>query len=245
MRSNLFLLIDHANVDYDKVNLLKLIKSWLLSLSSRHTLPSICDVYIRAYGGWNYNGMESEARFEASAFYQQLCPSMIKIGDNYFIISFCFAEHLLLANHPNSTPFLFNNTVVVRKKLQSLNIVATPECDVSSCELEKIRKWLRSKKACTNTACSHAFSDVFSRKEQKQVDIHLCLDFVSCVADKSDCHHVGLVTSDFDLIPALVMVLSKNPNSKDICLIRTEDYTSYADSFLAQNGIHILPLQKD
>jgi hypothetical protein len=238
---NAILLIDHANIDFRESDLNHLLDVWLSALCTHDSqLRKIVDVDIRVYGGWNQDGKESDARYQASAFYQSSLPSIKRVGDIYFRLTFRFAETLITT--PIMAPSLrFENTVTTRTSFEPI-IVHNGSCDSPNCELKIVRRWLNKKLACTSKNCIKSFGDIFHRREQKQVDVHLSIDAVLAVRDIDICRHIAVVSADLDIIPALCAAIQHNTSKKHIYLIKPKPYSFYCDDYLESNGLTLIYL---
>ena len=229
------------NIDFSRYDFQSILHDWLSNTLVTIGLPKICDLKIRAYGGWNINGVESPLRFDASKFYQTHCPALYQIGDNYFRLSFEFAETLFFHKYVDlhSEIMPFQNTVVERRAPDRI-VKNRVDCFEPNCELRKVKRWLKNRKACTNPLCPLTFSDMFYRQEQKQVDVHLALDFITAIKYMTSCLNICILSNDLDIVPALVFASIENPGNKLITVGRTKSGVQYCDDYLNRNNTVIL-----
>ena len=199
-------LLDHENIPFQAVTVADIVEQWLDSRSAPSSTSELVHVLIRAYGGWFEEQRSTRARFLAADFYQTSCPSVFRHGRSLCKLSFEFADFLAPiggAEH-NRPPIRITHSLVTRSSPQVLNL-RTPQiqCNEDGCQLRVVRQWLRRRRACSKPHCPHAFSDVFMRREQKQVDVHLAVDLMLLAVSQDVDDYLVVVSDHSDLTPAL------------------------------------------
>ncbi len=231
----IILLIDHFNWDFAKQDLVKILKQWLaIILDDR---PLFYNLSLRSYGGWKSDGFTSKKRYDAFAYYQKSLPSIITMKNSYIRINFEFADYVypskLIQDHQ------IDNTLIFRKsKNYFTKNKENNNCEEKDCELKKITKWMKSKKACTAESCMKSFSDFFVRVEQKQVDTLIVSDLLMISMFHSDIKHVGLLSNDLDFAPAFISLIAHNRTN--FSSIRVKNRKWYIDNILNEVGINII-----
>lgn len=236
-----FLLIDHDNVPWASVSLRSIFESWIGGC--RESLPdvSVVDVRVRAYGGWFEGEDITDARFDAASHYQQSCPAIMQVQGLLLRTHFEFADRLLHDSDlpENAEQPRIHYTYVVRSAAQLVaERSSAPPCNEPTCELDKVRKWIRRRRACLSPHCSRGFSDQLERREQKQVDVHLALDAVQ-LAREGACQALGVASDDWDLLPAF-LAASRRPAVSSVTTIRFREEPRYLDSHLRMCGVRIV-----
>jgi hypothetical protein len=115
-------------------------------------------------------------------------------------------------------------------------------CPEADCEVRKVRRWFRHNRGCTRSACPKSFADCFLRLEQKQVDIHLALDFIVLAQQLPDSACLALASDDTDLLPAVVAASSRGKPDPHLSLLRFNEKKTYMDDFILERGVNILTL---
>ena len=240
MRPDLFFLIDHNNVRFDTYDLKGLVVSWLDAINAEvlQHLPSILTISVRAYGGWYQEDQTTESRFQAAEFYQERCPSALIHRNKTYRLVFSFAESLVQTQYELFESIRITHTVVPRNLSEKLLLRQQKKCFESQCELKRIRKWLKGNKACPKEECPHAFSDVFFRLEQKQVDVHLATDLV--LLSLIYPFHVAIVSDDMDLIPSMIAVGVRLKKDCSLSWLRMVRRFAYLDAQLTRLGVRIV-----
>jgi hypothetical protein len=233
------LLVDHANVPFESVSLRRILETWLDGLADSLISMAIMSVLVRAYGGWYRQSSSSDARFIASEYYQDHCPSLVRIGDRYCRVRFEFADTLLITT-PTEVPLAIRHTVAVRGSPEG--VVArqgASKCPEADCQLRTVKKWMRRKRACTKEACPLEFKDQFERHQQKQVDVHLATDILTWAYRADSACHLAIASDDVDLLPALGAAAIARDEQRTLTLIRFLLPTSYLDADLLHLGLRL------
>ena len=204
--AKLFLLVDHANIPFEKVSFIKLVTAWIEDLATSFELPSVLSLKVKAYGGWYVGNTASGERYRAAELYQRIVPTGLKVRGHLCRIRFEFADYLeTLPANERYQPFAVHHTVSPRTRLLSIGWkTPIPTCQEPSCKIKEVHRWLHKDKACTLPTCPHPFSAFFERFEQKQVDVHLATDLVLLALAKEDNTHFGVISDDTDFMPSLV-----------------------------------------
>lgn len=237
-----YLLVDHDNIVNSGATIGHLLRSWLSDVAAALG-PGVHSACVRAYGGWFEQERTTDLRFTAVSSYQAVCPSVVSMGSAYFRIVFEFADSLSI-DDPASENALprFTHTSVLRPAPQQvmLNPNRAP-CGVSGCRVNEVRRWISKRKACSNGGCPNAFSEVFERREQKQVDVHLAVDTILLAQFGKPGSHVALASSDADVLPALTAaaVLARD-NGIRLTSIRVGGQTHYLDDSLTRASVVLL-----
>lgn len=236
----MWLLLDHDNIPYQRVSLRTILEEWLLGVPS---LPDgVVDVTVRAYGGWFCDTTTTEARFVAAKFYQENCPTLLRLQDRYFRMRFEFADQLLAPKH--GAALQITHTVIMRTQRQQLRIKANaPACSEANCELRRLKSWLRKRRACTLSTCPHDHAAYFERKEQKQVDVHLSVDAITAAELLGPNEHLAIASDDADIIPAAAGAAQRLKDSQTLTLIRFDRTSTYLDSELRRRRARIVLLR--
>jgi hypothetical protein len=220
--AKLFLLIDHANIPYDKISLSGAIDRWIERLSKSIGLPHALNLRVKAYGGWFAGEAASSERYNAAAFYQQAVPTAINAHGHLCRIWFEFADTMeALAPGDRNAPFAVRNTVVARMRMLSVGRKASaPKCQEATCKIREVQKWLHRDRACTSPTCPHSFSTFFERLEQKQVDVHLATDLLLLALGGGEIEHLAVLSDDVDFVPSLVAARRYAKKVLSVFLIR-------------------------
>jgi hypothetical protein len=171
--------------------------------------------------------------------YQADLPSLVKIGLSYLRIRFEFAD-ALLQHALDGQQIAVQGTVLSRASAQTTIPIANAQfvCREPECEIKRVRRWIKNKKACFRKDCKKQFSDFWTRTEQKQVDTHLTSDLLTArYADEYDA--LVLVSDDLDFVPAMATAASVPKRSLLGCM-RFDVLPSYMDSFLIGAGVRII-----
>lgn len=235
----MWLLLDHHNIPFNRVPLRTILEGWLTAVPS---LPAgVVDVTLRAYGGWFRDATTTDARFRAAEFYQENCPTLLRLNDRYFRMRFEFADHVLaLKQRP---ALQISHTVVTRAQRQLLRVRPdAPRCSEASCELRRLRSWLRKRRACTLSTCPYEHAAYFERLEQKQVDVHLAVDAITAADLLGANEHLAIASDDADIIPAAAGVVQRLKDSQTLALLRFDRSSAYLDSELRRHHVRIVPL---
>lgn len=236
----LYCLIDHDNVATNLTQLNAFLKSWLRELFRDYPLPDVGDIMVRAYGGWWLEEMSSEARFSASQIYSAYCPALISTDGHYWRVNFEFADRLLLPSGTQPQVPNFHYTVVMRPApLLKVAKVLGQTCGEVDCELQRCRRWLSKRRGCTRDACPQEFSQVWSRTEQKQVDIHLAIDLLQLCRLWPQEVHVAILSDDADFLPALIASSIGTRSAVTLTHVRTAGRTTYLDNVLTGYGVRM------
>jgi hypothetical protein len=218
-----------------------LLASWLSQVPKPISPGHVIDIFARSYGGW-YEGFSfSNERAAAASYYQTRFPSFFSVGNQYYRAHLIYADSLTDAVTPlGGSGHCFTHTAALRSaEISSSLKAASAPCSEAGCRLSEVRRWISRKKACLVQGCPFSYSDQFERKEQKQVDVHLALDFVTlCTASSAP---VGLVSADNDFIPALVSITMR-AHFPHITWIRPGSQGAYIDGFLQAHSINIINL---
>jgi hypothetical protein len=238
------LLLDHDNIPYEQVSLDQIIRSWLDSFCNRLPDSGIISMKVRAYGGWYEEDYSSAARYHASEFYQNMCPSSFFYGKYICRLSFEFADYLALPfgnDERADSAIRITHTVARRASAPNIKMLSqvTP-CLEEGCQLRTVRTWVRRKRACTKQGCPHSFSNYFQRLEQKQVDVHMAVDLLTYVAKEQEGCHVAIASDDQDLLPAVAASAKHRLNPGTLTLIRLYSSATYLDSLLIESGVRII-----
>lgn len=231
---NVMILIDHDNVKEAYSDPKAVVTTALNNLSNT---ADIIQCTLRAYGGWFEGTTPTESRHQALLSYQEFCPALIRTNRGFARIAFEFADELAMTRLRTSK-IEVRYTVALRQKVDPIVASASHQnCAEPSCELRKIRKWARGKSACPLTACPHTFVTFFKRRQQKQVDVHLAVDFMwfasTCDADTA----LILASDDYDLYPALLHASIQNPGKTLIRLHSQPSPPTYSTEMLARLGL--------
>jgi len=243
----MLLLLDHENVAPAKRNPAWLLLPWLTNLRSRGELSdaSVLSVTTRIYGGW-YSGVGvSPSRYDAATFYADTWPAILSLPSRQLVRSGIeFADYLLNADQPVilEGPKI-TNTFVVRSAPPRLGLTDRfKACSEQKCERKTLRKWLAKGNGCFLDQCPHSFGECFVRKEQKQVDMHLAIDFIEACLYANGIDHIALASDDTDFVPALLWALRrKRPNLLSLTILRSIGQKSiYCESDLKRQGFEVV-----
>lgn len=240
---NGLLLLDHDNIPFGKVSLRRILEIWLGALPDDAVPSGTISVLLRAYGGWYRQTHTSDARFKASEFYQDECPSLIKVAERYCRIHFEFADKLLSppTSEKRAPTLAITHTVAVRASAESVvPRVGVPACKESDCELSAVKKWIKRKRACTRSACPLEFKDQFERHQQKQVDVHLATDILTWAYTWNGACPLAVASDDVDLLPALGAAAFARKGQSEITLLRFLMSSSYLDGSLVDLGVRLV-----
>jgi hypothetical protein len=240
--ADLTLLIDHDNARWQSVPLVALLTAWIDSLGDAVADFGVITIAIRAYGGWYSGHGATDARYRAADFYQFHCPSVFRVGRRFCRVSFAFADSLVAGRaSADAEPVRITHTVADRAGPTRFMRRPGAACAEPGCELPLIRRWLRNKAACTKRGCPRHFSEVFLHPQQKQVDVHLAVDLVAMAEPTCRGGHLGLLSDDSDLLPAVLYAAIKRPTSRAISLLRTRGHSdTYLDRTLRELGVQIV-----
>jgi len=230
------LLVDHSNILHSRTTISDVITAWLKEIllsGSEH--PPLSDIIVRAYGGWNDQGYDSDERFDALTYYQSKLESLITLDGLYFRIRFSIADRLLGASDIHR----FEYTVGLRATPDYF-LINDAVCKEPDCQLPSIRRWIRKRRACTKKDCPNSFGEIFSRRQQKQVDTHLAVDLLHAMSSQHKSKHIGIVTADLDLVPALFSSLASKSANKFLYLLKPKPYSFYCDHDLLNSGARII-----
>ncbi len=237
------LLIDHDNIPFGKVNLRQMLEVWLESLPDNAVPTGTISVLLRAYGGWFRQSHTSDARFKASEFYQEECPSLLRVASRYCRIHFEFADKLLLPLTSNkmATSLAITHTVAVRASAETVVArVGVPLCPEFDCQLSSVKKWIKRRRACTRGACPLEFKDQFERQQQKQVDVHLATDILTWAYTWNGTCPMAVASDDIDLLPALGAAAFARKGQSGVTLLRFLMSSSYLDGSLVDLGLRLV-----
>lgn len=231
----IILLIDHFNWNFKHYKLDEIVQKWLTIIID--DISCFYDLKIRSYGGWKSSNSMNVKRYEAFAFYQKNIKSIFKVKGTYVRTTFEFADYIYSSD--SNKRFSLDETLIFRKsKNYFTSNKKDLQCTNSNCELPKIKKWMKSKKACSFSGCTHNFSNFFVRVEQKQVDTAIVSDLISISLLHPDIFHCGLMSNDLDFAPAFFSIIANG--KKNISLVRRENCTWYTDDILLDSGINII-----
>jgi len=232
------LLLDHDNIDFSRISVRQLLNSWINADPILQVPGPPLQLRLRAYGGWFAENVSSDSRHRAAEMYTDNSPSLFKHGDNYYSVSFEFADEL---GAFGAKSVRITNTVVRRGSNRPVSTIRNPPaCDEFDCDIKATKRWLRHNRACSRAACPTPFSDHFERVEQKQVDVHLAVDLLSYLATTSS--QVGIVTDDADVLPALGAAAANATALGRLTVLRFNSRGTYLDPYLRQNGVRIAQL---
>jgi uncharacterized LabA/DUF88 family protein len=242
--AKLYLLVDHSNIPWEKLNISKLISAWIAELRTQCDLPYVLNLIIRAYGGWYSGGIASAERYRAAEHYQRIVPSALKAHDRLCKIRFEFADTLAaLPSGEYREPFAVRHTVVPRSRLISIGWkTPRPTCHDPNCKIKDIHRWLHKNRACTSPTCPHSFSDFFERLEQKQVDVHLATDLLLLSLARIDGTHLGVLSDDIDFIPSLVAAKRYGNRTGHVSLLRCNACPDHVMDMLRVENIRLIEI---
>ncbi len=233
---DLVLLVDHDNVAPEGRDPRHLVVTALGQISS---LPQTVAATLRAYGGWFEEYAASPARYEASAFYQNNCPVVLETNGAFVRIHFEFADSLAASSNADQLPI--THTVGLRRTAGRISPrQSAASCALDGCELRLVRKWFRRKAACTAVSCPLTFGDVFERREQKQVDVHLTADLMFYAARLASPTAIAVVSDDLDIVPAILTAAVSNPGRVLIHLRSPSRSRMYNDDLLRRFGVRVV-----
>lgn len=228
-----YLLLDHDNADYASFPLADVLRGWLGTMGSG---PTVGEVVVRAYGGWWRAGIATTSRHEAASYYSTACPAILQIGASYWRTRFEFADRLAV---DSSSPRI-EETFVLRPASPLVKADASGGCAEAGCESSRLRKWLFRRRGCTKQACPRRFGDLWQRAEQKQVDTHLVVDFMSLL-EQGGASRIAVASDDSDFLPAFAWAAASG-RGELVTHIRFKSIRSYLDAWQQKNGIRILRL---
>lgn len=245
MIPRLHLLLDHDNIDFERFPVRLILSQWIASVSDQVAGSRILTIRVRAYGGWFHGLTISESRYRAAQFYQTQMPSAFPVGSHLCRLSFEFADHLFLGEG-DAKRIKVTHTVVERSKPEYLTFrKPRHECGHPDCSIGQVRKWLRRARACFHPECPHPFADVFVRREQKQVDVHLALDLVFMSEALGDGDHLAVVSDDVDLLPALVAAgRRRNSTACSLSLVRCQEPPAHVVDTLTSESVVVFVLRE-
>ena len=245
----LVLLVDHDNMPSGQFSLEAVIRRWLQTLQPSPNLPGVVEIHVRAYGGWFEESASSAKRYEAHDFYQARCPAVLHVSNIYFRITFAFADDLLASRLSLTAPGSVRITHTVSNRTSKKDFLinkSAPTCPDPTCEISDVRRWLRLDAACLKKQCPARFANVFVRKEQKQVDIHLAMDLLALAMGKlnrpNETLIIGIVSDDIDFIPAVAAAMQVRLGRNNISVIRFTPKGAYLDQTLMASGVSLVSL---
>jgi len=242
--AKLYLLVDHSNIPWEKLNITKLISAWIAGLLTHCDLPYVLNLIIRAYGGWYTGGIASAERYRAADHYQRIVPSALKAHERLCKIRFEFADTLAtLPAVEYREPFAVRHTVAPRSRLISIGWkTPRPTCSAANCKIKDVHRWLHKNKACTSPTCPYSFSDFFERLEQKQVDVHLATDLLLLSLAKIDGTFLGVLSDDTDFIPSLVAAKRYGNTTGHIFLLRCNVCPDHVIDMLREENVGLIEM---
>lgn len=245
----LLLLLDHANIPFDRSGPTDLVRAWLDCLISDSRIPhcGLLSIAIRAYGGWFLGDSVSDERFRAAEMYQRECPLLFEHRGVYCRVRFEFADALLAGGHGDAalSNARITHTVGTRTKPPRIWPVADPPpCTEPDCELPSLRRWLRRQRGCPRRGCERDFAACFRRREQKQVDVHLAIDILTAVLRRPGPIHLGVASDDMDLLPAILSAGALRGAASSLTVLRFDTTQTYMDDHLAQADVKIVRLAR-
>jgi hypothetical protein len=236
-----YVLLDHDNIPYSKLNPRALLEHWLSRLPEG-VVPGALSLHVRAYGGWYSGNVASVARTRATEFYQDELPTVFEYGGKYCRVIFEFADSIVgigLANARSRVPSI-THTVATRTADRSVRPkIGAPVCAETGCGLKDVRTWIRKQKACLRPACPNQFKDQFERREQRQVDVHMAIDLAVLALALNEPSQVAVATDDSDLLPALSTAALRRQRGVGLTLLRFATSQAYLDDFLVREGVLI------
>jgi hypothetical protein len=242
-RPHVVILIDHANVPWERINPRTLVEGCTEALGAHLPEELPIRIHLRAYGGWYADDVTTPTRYNAADFYQEHCPVLIRVSRGLLRLSFEFADTLLRRPRGLAEPVRISHTVVRRSAAPRCSRVPdAPSCDEPECNLRATRRWIRGKAACHKPACPTPFSAQFERFEQKQVDVHLVLDLLALLGDNQPPALVTLVSDDADFLPALFVAAEIAMDRCTPSLLRFHGSSRYLDAQLLASGVKIVTL---
>ncbi len=239
--NSLLVLIDHKNLAASGRRLIDILPQWLSSLPETEQHGPVIDIGVRVYGGWYHETSHTDERSEAIVYYQNELPSLFSVKNRYFRTHLTFAETLLdspTAKESSQSISITHTTALRPAELISVVRKGIPACTVPTCRIGEVRRWVRRRKACLEAGCPSSYSDVFERREQKQVDVHIAVDLLLAA---QGANSVALVTADNDLIPA-ILAFRLNAKASSLLWVRPKGSSSYLDNALNVLGVSILNL---
>lgn len=236
----IYLLLDHDNIREYKTDELQILLRHLADHScSVHPVATTADIHIRVYGGWYEGRQTTDRRFSAAEHYQKYCPAVFRHNDTWYRTAFEFADNLILS--PETTrrfgQVRIQETVRIRRTPDPIfRIAPHSACGESDCELQHIRRWARSARACTRKACPKSFDEHFGRREQKQVDVHLVVDALQLAETLSPNSILWIVSDDLDVLPAAVACAERTHIHGQFGLARSTESITYLDDTIRMLG---------
>lgn len=240
---NALVLLDHDNVPHDAAVLRSVITSWVPSMPDAQPVAFL---NVRAYGGWYRDTAVSNSRFEAADYYQQNCPSLLRVGEVLCRLTFSFADRVLNLNHDSQIadgPTITHTVATRSAPLHADRRAQAPTCAESDCEIRTTQRWIKKKRACPKPGCPHLYGDFFTRSEQKQVDVHLAVDLIRGVLARYDA--VVLVSEDWDILPAILAAVDLLLPGQRLILVRVRRGVTYLDAYLAEAGVTVVNASPD
>lgn len=230
--SRLYVLIDHGNVAAEPRDIVHAVVTGL------QPLGATVEATLRIYGGW-YEGYTTTAlRYEAAGVYQDTCPIVLQIAQTLVRISLEFADDLWAAR-TSRVHIPITHTVGLRRTAGELVVrQGAPMCQNNPCGLMGVKRWVRKKAACHERSCPHDFAEMFQRREQKQVDVHMGADLVAMASSADPTNAIAVVTDDLDILPALLQAAMSSGGRISHVRSRTRR-AMYCDPLLAQLGVSI------
>jgi hypothetical protein len=190
--------------------------------------------------GWKGDQL-SESRQKAMSFHADECPALLRVDGVFWRVGFEFADRLVGFVGRKAPMPAIHNTFVMRpvpRLMLSRNGAYT--CVEGDCEARRLRDWFYSRRGCTRKACKHLFGDIWSRSEQKQVDIHLAIDLITLAPNTDPGFTLALATDDADFLPALLAASHATPCPHLLSHLRCQMQPTYLDDFLTSQGLAII-----
>lgn len=239
--SRAVLLLDHDNVPFGSVGLKSILERWLLELAPRTQRGSVRTAIVRAYGGWWKGDQLSESRQKATSFYADECPALLRVDGVFWRVGFEFADRLVgFVGRKAPMPAIHNTFVMRPVPPLKISRNGAYTCIEADCEARKLRDWFYSRRGCTRKACQNLFGDIWSRSEQKQVDIHLAIDLITLAPNIDPAFNLALATDDADFLPALLSASYVSPSPHSLSHLRCQMQPTYLDDFLTSQGVVII-----
>lgn len=197
-------------------------------------------IRIRLYGGWYSGTSATSERSDAVGDLTGNMPTIMKSDAGLWSIRTEFSDQIVRVDNHGAPSFDVRDTVKIRKTVgRDFIINSNHQCTEGNCQISAIKKWVKSRKGCTNNGCTKEFSDVFSRTEQKQVDTHLALDFYRLCVESNSISSVWLLCNDVDVFPAVLSVMLREIKIR-VNLFFTQNVSWASDPRLAEHGIKVI-----
>jgi hypothetical protein len=240
-----WLLIDHDNLIHWQLTLREVVESLAAAVVSQCPAIGSVAMRIRAYGGWFECDSVTALRYEAAEYYQRNCPSVFAHGSLICRTIFEFADYLAgYSPLESDNAVRITSTFARRASPQpALLTGGAVTCEEPNCELKKMVRWLRRRKACTKQGCPHSFSEFFERHEQKQVDVHIALDAIHYSDHLDEREFLAVASDDADLVPALAAAGVKQVERGHVLWMRSSGAPRVHDLGLLRCGVQVLTLE--